>query len=226
MCSLNCSCISRYPNHRGYLYVNDDMIVNWWTFFNLDKEKLWQGGIIIAGDNHVMGSRPISNNWPWWNIKSKSAEACEDSYLEITHKYRSSEYLNITKLVKRHVVNCEGEKCCFRAWSDLFYIPKKFSDQFQRLSFVFHKNRVFLEVAVPTIMSFLDLRDSWEKHYGIYLPDKYGSIDFADGKLVWKNYNYDISFIHPVKFHGNVAKNNREKLKNDIIPYSKRFTNC
>ena len=223
---LNCSCICRYAGYRGYLYVNDDMVVNWWTFTNLDKEKLWQGGIIFSNDDHVMGSRPISDTWPWWRKKSKSAEACEDSYLEITHKYRSSEHINITKLINTHLVNGEGEKRCFRMWSDLFYIPKKFSDQFQRLSFVFHKNRVFLEVAVPTIMSFLDIRDSWEKHYGLYLPDMYGSIDFADGKLVWKNYDYDINFIHPVKFHGRVAKTNREKLENDIIPYSKQFTNC
>jgi hypothetical protein len=59
----------------------------------------------------------------------------------------------------------------------------------------------------------------------LYLPDKYGSINFADRKLVWKNYNYDIKFIHPVKFHGDEAKTNREKLENKIIPYSKGFTN-
>lgn len=202
------------------------MIVNWWMFSNLDKEKIWQGGIIFASHNHVMGSRPIPDDWPWWNAKSKSAEACEDSYLEITHKYRASKILNVTKLVKTHLVNGHDEKLCFRMWSDLFYIPRRFSDQFQRLSFVFHKNRVFLEVAVPTIMSFLDLRDEWEKNYGVYLPDQYGSIDFADGRLVWRNYDHDINFIHPVKLHGDRAKTNRERLKKDIIPYSKRFTSC
>lgn len=202
------------------------MVVNWWTFSNLDKEKFWQSGILTVGDSHIMGDRPIPSNWPWWNIKSKSAEACEDTYLEVMHKYRSNEYINVTKLVNTHLVNGEGEKRCFKMWSDLFYVPKRFSDQFQRLSFMFHKNRVFLEVAVPTIMSFLDLRDSWEKHYGLYLPDKYGSIDFSDGKLVWKNYNYDLSLIHPVKYHGKIAEKNRKKLINDIIPYSKKFTKC
>ena len=201
------------------------MVVNWWTFSNLDKEKFWQGAV-VAETSHVMGSRPIRNDWPWWIAKSKSAEACEDSYSEITQKNLLRDQINITKLVNTHLVNGEGKKRCFNMWSDLFYVPKKFSNQFQRISFVFHQNRVFLECAVPTIMTFLDLRDSWDKHFGLYLPDKYGYIDFADGKFVWKNYNYDINFIHPVKFHGDIAKTNREKLKNDIIPYSKRFTKC
>ena len=75
-------------------------------------------------------------------------------------------------------------------------------------------------------MSFLDSSDSWEKHYGLYLPDKYGFLNFADGKKVWISYNYDIKFIHPVKFHGNVTKANKEKMRNEIIPHSKQFTKC
>jgi hypothetical protein len=202
------------------------MVVNWWTFYKLDKEKFWMGSRMVLRGSHIMGHRPIPAKWPWWSRKTKSAKACEDSYFEIKQKYRSNEHINITELVERHLVNGEGKKRCLKALSDLFYVPKRFSEQFQRISFVFHKNRVFLEAAVPTILSFLDLRSSWEAHYGLYLPTKYGYINFADGKLVWKNYNYDIKFIHPVKFHGDVAKTNREKLRNDIIPYSKRFTKC
>ncbi|XP_028403619.1 uncharacterized protein LOC114526267 isoform X2 [Dendronephthya gigantea] len=40
--------IRRYPGYRGYLYINDDMVVNWWTFSNLDKEKFWQSGILTS----------------------------------------------------------------------------------------------------------------------------------------------------------------------------------
>jgi hypothetical protein len=202
------------------------MVVNWWTFYKLDKEKFWLGAKITLSKCHIMGKRPLQTNWVWWSISSKSAKSCEDTYSEITQQYHSIENINVTELVETHRVNGQGEKLCFRTWSDLFYVPKKFSDQFQRISFVFHKNRVFLEVAVPTIMSFLDLRDSWENHYGFYLPDKYGYRSYADGKLVWESYNYDLEFIHPVKFHGDIAKMNREKLKNDVIPYSKRFTKC
>ena len=207
------------------------MVVNWWTFYKLDKEKLSLGDRFVKSGpkgHHIMGKRPIPNiNWHWWSRTTPSAKGCEDSYAEITQKYnRSNEYINIKKLIKTHLVNGGGVKQCFNTWSDVFYVPKRFSDQWQRISRVFYKNRVFLEVAVPTIMSFIDLQDSWENHYGLYLPDKYGDRDFADGKLVWQNYKYDITFIHPVKFHGDIAKTNREKFKNDIIPYSKQFTKC
>ena len=75
-------------------------------------------------------------------------------------------------------------------------------------------------------MSFLDTRVFWEQQYGLYLPDKYGSINFGDGNLVWKEYNPDLKFIHPVKFHGDIARKNREKLKGDIMNYSRQFTKC
>jgi hypothetical protein len=203
------------------------MVVNWWKFYKIDKEKFWSGSKIHDDKCHIMGSRPIRRDWPWWSKKSPSAKACEISYAEITKKYNlSNDNMNITNLIKTHLDNGNGVRYCFKAWSDLFYVPQRFSDQWQRISSVFHKNRVFLEVAVPTIMSFLDSRESWEKHYGKYLPRKYGNVNFADGKLVWINYDYDMKFIHPVKFHGHVAKKNRQKLTNDIIPYSKRFTKC
>ena len=173
-----------------------------------------------------MGSRPIPDNWPWWSKATTSAKSCEDSYAEITRKNLLDKYINTTEMIRTHLVNGGGVKLCFRTWSDLFYVPKRFSVQFERLSHVFRQNKVFLEAAVPTIMSLLDYQDDWEMHFGLYLPDKYGHLEFADGKLIWESYTYDMNFIHPVKFHGDIAKRNREKLKNDIIPYSKQFTKC
>ena len=200
------------------------MILNWWTFYKLDKDKFWLGGKFYKG-YHIMGNRPIPDNWWFWK-GTKTAERCEETYTEITEAFHSNEYLNITKLIKTHLYNGEGVKRCFWTWSDLFYVPNKFSNQFQWLSSIFYKNRVFLECAVPTMMSFIDVKDSWEMHYGFWMPDTYGNIDFADGNLISKHYNYEINFMHPVKYHGDVAKTNRERLKNDIIPYSKRFTKC
>lgn len=219
-------CMFRCPGFRGYLYINDDMVVNWWTFYNFNKEKLWLGAKVWIGGSHIMGKRPIRSDWQWWSRVTESAKSCENSYSEIIRNNRSCEYINVTKLIETHLANGKGVKRCFKTWSDFFYVPMKFSDQFQRISLIFYRNRVFLETAVPTIMSFLESRDSWEHQYGLYLPDKYGTINFADGKLVWKNYNYDIKFIHPVKFHGRMAKSNRDVLANVIVPYSKNFTKC
>ena len=203
------------------------MVVNWWTFYKLDKEKFWLGGKIVEKTCHVLGSRPIPKGWSWWGGPTQSAKGCETSYAEITQKNNhSNAHINITKLIKTYLDNGKGVKLCCNTWSDLFYVPGRFSDQWLLISSVFYKNRVFLEAAVPTIMSFLYSRDSWEMHYGLYLPDKYGFLNFADGKKIWINYNYDIKFIHPVKFHGDIAKANRQKMTNEIIPHSKQFTKC
>ncbi|KAK3751651.1 hypothetical protein QZH41_005863 [Actinostola sp. cb2023] len=41
--------IRKYPSYNGYLYANDDMIINWWNLVHLDRNKVWQGEEIIRG---------------------------------------------------------------------------------------------------------------------------------------------------------------------------------
>ena len=204
--------------------MNDDTLVNWWTFLKLDKDKIWHGGgEIREKEIHEFGHRPISTAWYWWQL---TAIPCEETYEEIRRFYKHSSIINITKLVQTHLTNGNGKLYCFNGRSDLFYVPGRLSEQFQRLSSIFYKRRVFLEAAVPTMFTFLELRKFWEMPHGIYLPDKFGSKNFADGKIVWENYNFDIYFMHPVKFHGEVAKTSRENLKKFVIPYSKLLLTC
>ena len=33
--------IRQHPGHAGYLYVNDDVIFNWWNLYNVDRTKIW-----------------------------------------------------------------------------------------------------------------------------------------------------------------------------------------
>lgn len=166
--------LSRYPNFKGYLYMNDDTLLNWWTFLNLDKDKIWLSSNISTTEQaFLMGRRPVPLG-PWLGWKD-SAIPCEQSYKEILQMYKNSRYINTTRLKRTHLSNGNGKLYCFNSWADLFYIPKRLSDEYQRISSVFFKNRVFLEIAVATISSFLDLKSMWETHYGLYLPDKYGS---------------------------------------------------
>ncbi|XP_046861748.1 uncharacterized protein LOC124455038 isoform X3 [Xenia sp. Carnegie-2017] len=216
--------IRRHPNYTGYLYMNDDTLVNWWTFLKLDKDKIWHGGgVSNEKESHEFGHRPLSTVWMWWK---HSAIPCEETYEEIKRSYNHNSIINITQLVQTHLTNGNGKLYCVKGWSDLFYVPGRLSQQFQRISSIFHKRRVFLEMAVPTMFTLLELKKFWEMPHGTYLPDKYGFLNFADGKIVWENYNFDLYFIHPVKFHGEVAKTSQENLKKIVIPYSKLLLTC
>ena len=50
---------------RGYLYLNDDMIVNWWNFLQLDKDKGWLGATLDTHKGFEVNSRPIPREWKY-----------------------------------------------------------------------------------------------------------------------------------------------------------------
>ena len=125
-----------------------------------------------------------------------------------------------------YVNNNYGKPFCRVAWSDIFFVPKRLAAKFQTLSSIFYKNKVFLEIAVPNIFTFLDSMSNFESAFGFYLPDKYGSIDFSDGKIVWEEYNYDLYFIHPFKLHGNSNRFSEIIFKICVQEYCDKLNQC
>lgn len=227
---LTHECLGRamrlHPEFRGYMLVNDDMIVNWWNFVRLDKDKIWQGSDVKFKNGFMIGHRPIPNDW-FWQLSKNGAKSCENAYREIVNlRNDTSVDINISKMLAIHFRNGKNKTMCFRTWSDFVYIPGKYSREFQLLCRIFYKHKVFLEIAFPTITSFLDTWDNWEKAYGIYLPDIYGFQDFTKLKNVWPKYSEKILFLHPVKIFGQKGLRNREELKKLVLPYGKQFLHC
>lgn len=218
--------IRLHPGYRGYLFVNDDMIVNWWNFAKLDKDKIWQGAQVSYRIGHELGCRPIPDDWMWW-IKGNGSINCENAYKEVIGLARDSAgNVEIKKLLAINFRNGRNKTMCFRTWSDFVYIPGKLSREFEMLSRIFFKNKVFLEIAFPTITSFLDDWDAWEKVYGIYLPEVYGFQDFSNVKYVWPKFSENVPFLHPVKFFGDKGLRNRKIFEKRVRFYGKRFTSC
>ena len=99
-----------------------------------------------------------------------------------------------------HYRNSLNKTLCVRVWSDMFYVPGRLSDDFQTLSAILFKNKVFLSTGVATSLSMLDLYENWEKPFGIYLPDMYSRSKLCDPLIGWQVYSDSITFIHPVKY--------------------------
>lgn len=215
-----------HPGYRGYLFVNDDMVVNWWNFARLDKDKVWQGAKISYQTAHEVGRRPIPDDWMWW-IKSNGSVNCENAYRKVASlANKSSINVDIRKLLATHLHNGKNKTMCFRTWSDFVYVPGKLNQEFQLLCRIFYQQKVFLEIAFPTIMSFLDNWESWQKVYGIYLPEVYGFQDFSNVKYVWPKFSEDVLFLHPVKFFGNKGLRNRKIFETRVRYYGRHFTSC
>ena len=217
--------IRQHPGFRGYFYVNDDMIVNWWNFMNFDKDKIWLGAPINLEGCHRVGQRPLAKDWIWWEA-TNGAEHCEKTHdeIKVLANHDKTLRVNIKKMLSNLLLNGKNKTLCFKTWSDMFYVPGRLSFEFQLFSEMFFRNKVFLEISVPTILSFLDLHENWEKAYGTYLPDIFGWVDFIKGEHPWRVYSFNKTlFIHPVKFHPTEAGTNRRNLEKVVIPYGRKF---
>ncbi len=193
--------IRRHPGYTGYLYVNDDMIVNWWNFLSLDKTKIWFGApkfSFIAG--HVMGSKPSF----WWK-RADCGNRCSQTFSIMEKNIR----FNKTSMFQVYFKNSENKRICIAGLSDIFYIPAKHAKQFEMIGQTFYANLVFLEVSVPMSLVLLDEISNMLFIDGMYLQRKYGWGGWTKNTdRAWKEYNYDMYFLHPYKFIGESRSKN------------------
>ena len=70
---------------------------------------------------------------------------------------------------------------------------------FEKLSTVFQKHQVYMEIAVPTMIKMLDLSEKSEKISGVDIGFIYGEERAQnDGSLFWRYISRNISYIRPV----------------------------
>ena len=212
------------PGYKGYFYINDDMIVNWWNFGDFDTTKIWQSSLIENG--HPLIRKGDNTNityktgWVWYN-SSYGIEKCNKSIKQVSnlkpHTWKP------VKLIENLKQNGNGKIYCSKGWSDVFYIPRVYADAFADISEIFYKNTVFLEIAVTTMLRLLDLEENTVKLTGHYLPD----IGASDSKAFWTHYRTDVKFMHPFKFHvKQFSKMNVALLKNWVVRFTKQFLDC
>lgn len=220
--------IRLHPGYRGYMFANDDMIINWWNFAKLNKDKIWKGAEIDQSVAHEINRRPVRDDWMWWK-KENGLKNCEKAYQNLFNYTNGSAIapnFDITRLQLTHYRNGKNRTMCFRTWSDFAYVPGRLSHKFAMLSRIFYDNKVFLEIAFPTILSLLEDWKSWEKANGVYLPEVFGFQDFSNPRYVWPKFSKDITFLHPVKFFGNRGYQNRKILMSRVHPYGRHYTSC
>lgn len=203
----------------GYMYGNDDMVINWWNLVYRDKTKIWEG----FSDVKYFKMSEISafvDDWAWWESE-EGLSACKSFYEKLRIQSKTSE--EIGAAYKTALQNGNGSERCARSWSDFFYIPKRFTKRFMKISSVAFESDLFLEIAVSTITRCLDHPDNFENVNGFYFP----TVDIwqISVETFWNHYHHNISFLHPFKFHLNtgMAENNMKILKNVVVNYGKKL---
>ncbi|KAL0921979.1 hypothetical protein M5K25_005935 [Dendrobium thyrsiflorum] len=153
---------SRYAGADGFIFLQDNMILNYWNLLQADKNKLW-----------------ITNKVP-------------ESWITARIDSNSSQWLvNQASLVKQAVSNfpahfqtnfkdSNGEESLTICGSELFYIPRRFVGDFVDLVELIGDLDIHHMVAVPVFFMALDSPQNFDSDSlsrTLYLKDK-GEIGF------------------------------------------------
>ncbi|KAG0029301.1 hypothetical protein BGZ83_004923, partial [Gryganskiella cystojenkinii] len=73
-----------YPKYAGYLYTNDDTVLNVHQLFGFDLNKVWKR--IPSLDEIRDQSKPPTTEWYWWDVEAGATTAFWDDPTSFTDK--------------------------------------------------------------------------------------------------------------------------------------------
>ena len=220
----------RHPHFTGYMYTNDDAILHWWHLLDYDLSKVWLGDAFIhpQGLFYELGNC-VPEDWYWWTSPEhpkqplKCAKALNKTLKFIQDAAKQDSEFDY--YIHNYVANSNGRKLCYGGYSDVFYIPQKHADIFTSMVSIFEEEDVFLEIAFPTMMSFLI---GYEKQNYEVLNGKH---DFRRSKQSDKSRG-DVSvykhggithggmlkdFVHPFKLASAKKDENMEFFQKNVL---------
>lgn len=223
--------IKANPGYDGYLYSNDDLLLNWWNL-NGDLSRVWTGSSYRNTRTHKIGQRHSKGDWHWWTDETQTAVRCEKAFKRVLESVHNSSIKdsnikqpkNFGQYLARFYKNAGNQTTCIVGRSDFFHVPKMHVEAYVYLSRIYSEEKVFLEVAVPTILTFLANYDENVNLNGVYYVDTYGyTRSYQNGVDFFKTYDFDIVFSHPFK----LAKKTHFKrfFLDVVIPYGEKMYN-
>lgn len=110
--------IREYLGYKGYFYISDDVMLNYWNFLDFDREKIWE---LLFMFGLILVYELVSINWYWWILLyglNNCWRVCEDvvNMNFGLKKFNVKYYLNI------FFKNSNGILWCFSGCLDILYI--------------------------------------------------------------------------------------------------------
>lgn len=202
--------LTRFPSYNGYIFLQDDVLMNYWNFTSLDKEKIW---FAISRYPRQDMQQPIS--WETTFDKSKSKYeflhatidgSYNDGWYWWTHETGIEPMQKVIKFFKKKDIKMLkqniGRNQLVAQVCDMFYLPKKYSVDAKRISRLFRD--VFCEISIPMMLNSLDRIENWE-----ILKMFWGYSDPGQ-------YRTDLDWFHPLKFSFPENRNLAEQAINNF----------
>ena len=210
----------------GILLMSDDVLFKYWHMEKLNKEKIWFPGKVQIGGDHetmrgwiywndyignveklfqfvteVVENKPISRkpdmkNYPV--VLPEHAIMMRQFHKNIMSNRRNISERNITyDQIDFGVNNLTASVAVFI--SDIFYMPMSKLAEFHFLSDLFNRERIYLEIAVPTILGGMAANTDIEIIAGLY-----PWVNTEDGDPMANAFEKialldRVQFVHPIK---------------------------
>lgn len=168
--------MEKNPDFDGYLYTNDDCIINYWNFDRFDRDKIW----FISPTRFTFCPDLKKSAWKWWNS-------------EWGYNAFAQAYATLPTHYKKQLATLGDNIVLGQTYSDIVYFPAKYRKQVIELCRHFYRYRIFLEIALPTTCACLDDPSNWELFDGVTIWR------VTEQCCVEKLYAKHLDYIHPAK---------------------------
>ena len=226
------------PGFTGYLFMRNDLFLNIWSIADFNTSRIWKSADQLGVQ--VMFQQP-RGSWIWW-YTPWGLKACEQAFKDVIYlndAYRRSiidntvqeDSWDVENSLNALLWNGRGINMCYHCFSSLFYVPNEYASAFEKLSAVFHKNQVYMDIAVPTIIRMLDLIEKAEILPGVNLGLLYGEERAQnDEQLLLRHLTTNISYIRPVELRPQsvLTEQKTAGLFDKLLDHLRRFnyTGC
>lgn len=164
----------RFPNFKGYLFLNDDNFLKPWEIENMDFNVPITNFVNFFCVNKLSGHKKlqkmIDNNQDW----------------------------------KDKVSNYAGYPFTPKILVDFLYIPKSIINKFCGIVEKMYKERIFLEIGIPTAFALLSLNE-YEIINSLSIWGRY-----RKNMLKYLQNSKDFTCVHPIKVSKLLMKEKEE----------------
>lgn len=194
--------VEKYPNFTGYLFVAEEVLINYWNLVDYDKSKVWQDAFVINGPALYSGT---PDNWEWWAspwgmraIEKAFEYLVERNYGDV-RKSKISEgdwkgEWDVTNSLNAWLWNGKGQYKAYWLNRSILHLPKRHVLTYKKLAKIFRQSGVRHALAMPTILRLLELEDESEKLHGFALGSNEPSHDRES--LMGASADYDFLYVN------------------------------
>ena len=180
-----------HPGYGGYMFMQNDVLLQFWNFLNLDKNKIWFGATAAWHPGYepqpqqkcMTINQTTDPEYTGWFNTGAGMPQLKTVFHQLYRLGLDQERAMLTANFK------ENGAPWFMV--DLFYFPGRFAGKILRLCDLF--DRVFCEMAIPTMLGAMDHLHNWEE-----LPHWWTC--FNPGDQVRQAHDPKYYWMHPLKF--------------------------